>query len=53
MFAMTALWLVPVIPGTAAAAVTGAVSKAMDHHDKAVTLLYLGEPLQMHFNFVV
>jgi hypothetical protein len=37
------MWLVPVIPGTAAASVTGTVSKAIANHDKAVTLLYLGE----------
>uniref|UniRef100_A0A383VX02 C4-dicarboxylate transporter/malic acid transport protein n=1 Tax=Tetradesmus obliquus TaxID=3088 RepID=A0A383VX02_TETOB len=42
MHTMTTLWLVPVIPGTAAAAVTGAVSQVHTQHDQAVTLLYLG-----------
>lgn len=42
MLTMTSLWLVPVIPGTAAAAVTGAVSKVTLHHDQAVALLYPG-----------
>lgn len=39
---MTSLWLVPVIPGAAAAAVTGAVSKVTPDHDQAVALLYPG-----------
>jgi hypothetical protein len=43
MHTMTTLWLVPVIPGTAAAAVTGAVSQAHNHPEQAVTLLYMGE----------
>lgn len=42
MLTMTSLWLVPVIPGTAAAAVTGAVARVTSHHDQAVALLYPG-----------
>lgn len=43
MEAMTALWLVPIIPGTTAAAVTGALAKSNLEHAQSVLLLYLGE----------
>lgn len=46
MVTMTALWLVPVIPGTAAACVVGAVSQVTVDHHKAISLVYLGEPAQ-------
>lgn len=41
---MTAVWLVPVIPATAAASVTGALAECqLLHHSQSVRLLYLGE----------
>lgn len=44
--AMTALWLVPLIPGTTAAAVTGNLAKTHLHHAQSVLLLYLGESIE-------